>query len=101
MRWSGRCALQRTVDVSSSQCWTWWCLTWFLAVRYGADRKHVKLRSEDAGPLVGLAAAAEEEQRKIAPGACHVVTLTPGITPGPNLVSKIPWPTPAECGTLV
>jgi hypothetical protein len=60
-------------------------------VRCGADRKHVRLRSEDAGPLVGLAAAAEEEQRPTALGANHVVTVTPGITRQPNLVSKIPW----------
>jgi hypothetical protein len=46
----------------------------------GADRKHVKLRSEDAGPLVGLAAAAEEEQRETALGACHGVTVTPRIS---------------------
>jgi hypothetical protein len=42
------------------------------------------LRSEDAGPLLGLAAAAEEKQRKTALGACHVVTVTPPILRQPN-----------------
>jgi hypothetical protein len=42
------------------------------------------LRSEDAGPLLGLAAAAEEKQRKTALGACHVVTVTPPILRLPN-----------------
>jgi hypothetical protein len=37
------------------------------------------LRSEDAGPLLGLAAAAEEKQRETALGACHVVTVTPPV----------------------
>jgi GNAT superfamily N-acetyltransferase len=41
---------------------------------------------------MGLAAAAEEEQRPTALGASHVVTLTPAIRRRPNLVSKIPWP---------
>ncbi len=40
---------------------------------------------------MGLAAAAEEEQRKTALGACHAVTVTPGIRRRPNLVSKIAW----------
>jgi GNAT superfamily N-acetyltransferase len=40
---------------------------------------------------VGLAAAAEEEQRPTALGASHVVTLTPWITRQPKLVSKIAW----------
>ena len=35
-----------------------------------------RLRSEDAGPLMGLAAAAEEKQRQTALDACHVVTVT-------------------------
>jgi hypothetical protein len=35
-----------------------------------------RLRSEDAGPLLGLAAAAEEKQRAMALDACHVVTVT-------------------------
>jgi hypothetical protein len=39
-------------------------------------------------PLEGLAAAAEEEQRETALGACHGVTLTPEISRRPNLVSK-------------
>jgi hypothetical protein len=33
---------------------------------------------------VGLAAAAEEEQRETALGACHVVTVTPPILRQPN-----------------
>jgi hypothetical protein len=37
------------------------------------------LRSEGAGPLLGLAAAAEEKQRETALGACHVVTVTPPV----------------------
>jgi hypothetical protein len=40
---------------------------------------------------MGLAAAAEEEQRPTALGASHVVTVTPWITPQPTLVSKIAW----------
>ena len=52
-------------------------------------------------PLLGLAAAAEEEQRPTALGASHVVTVTPWITRRPNLVSKIAWRERAECGTLV
>jgi hypothetical protein len=59
------------------------------------------LRSEDAGPLLGLAAAAEEEQRQTALGACHVVTVTPGIVRGPNVVSKMRGVAVAEYGTLV
>jgi hypothetical protein len=39
-------------------------------------------------PLLGLAAAAEEEQRLAALGASHVVTVTPWITPQPKLVSE-------------
>jgi hypothetical protein len=50
-----------------------------------------RLRSEDAGPLVGLAAAAEEKQRPTALGANHVVTVTPWLLRRPNAVSKIPW----------
>jgi hypothetical protein len=42
------------------------------------------LRSEDAGPLLGLAAAAEEEQRETALSACHVVTVTPPVLRQPN-----------------
>ena len=42
------------------------------------------LRSEDAGPLLGLAAAAEEKQRETALGACHVVTVTPPVLRQPN-----------------
>jgi hypothetical protein len=41
-------------------------------------------------PLLGLAAAAEEEQRETALGACHGVTVTPGISRRPNPVSKNP-----------
>jgi hypothetical protein len=33
---------------------------------------------------MGLAAAAEEKQRKTALGACHVVTVTPPILRQPN-----------------
>ena len=40
---------------------------------------------------MGLAAAAEEEQRETALGACHVVTVTPRSRCGPNVVSKIAW----------
>ena len=70
----------------------------FLAAGCGADRKRVRLRSEDARPLVGLAAAAEEEQRKTALGACHDVTVTPltGCSP-----KKITWRDDGPYGTLV
>jgi GNAT superfamily N-acetyltransferase len=47
---------------------------------------------------VGLAAAAEEEQRETALGACHGVTLTSGNSRGPKLVSKNPWPDQARVG---
>jgi hypothetical protein len=60
-----------------------------------------RLRSEDAGPLLGLAAAAEEKQRETALGACHVVTVTPGIMRGLNVVSKMRGVVAAEYGTLV
>ena len=43
----------------------------------GADRKRAKTPQRGCRPLVGLAAAAEEEQRETALGACHVVTVTP------------------------
>jgi hypothetical protein len=59
------------------------------------------LRSEDAGPLLGLAAAAEEEQREKAPGACHGVTVTPWAVGHPNAVSKLRGGKVASCGTLV
>ena len=48
------------------------------------------LRSEDAGPLLGLAAAAEEKQREKALGACHVVTVTSGALRRLSVVSN--WP---------
>jgi hypothetical protein len=52
-------------------------------------------------PLLGPAAAAEEEERLTALGASHVVTVTLWLTPQPKLVSKIAWRDKAECGTLV
>jgi GNAT superfamily N-acetyltransferase len=42
-------------------------------------------------PLLGLAAAAEEKQRKTALGACHVVTVTPHGGCGLSVISKIAW----------
>jgi hypothetical protein len=61
-----------------------------------------RLRSEDAGPLlVGLAAAAEEEQRETALGACHGVTVTDGLGYGLSVISKFRGGTAAACVTLV
>jgi GNAT superfamily N-acetyltransferase len=40
---------------------------------------------------MGLAAAAEEEQREMALDACHVVTVTPRGRCGPSVISKIAW----------
>ena len=48
-----------------------------------------RLRSEDAGPLLGLAAAAEEKQRPTALGVCHGVTVTPWLVREPNAVSNL------------
>jgi len=48
------------------------------------------LRSEDAGPLLGLAAAAEEKQREKALGACHAVTVTSGALCRLSVVSNLP-----------
>ncbi|HEY6812896.1 MAG TPA: hypothetical protein VI074_09400 [Propionibacteriaceae bacterium] len=59
------------------------------------------LRSEDAGPLLGLAAAAEEKQRETALGACHVVTVTLSAVRRPNAISKLRGGKVAHCGTLV
>lgn len=60
-----------------------------------------RLRSEDAGPLLGLAAAAEEKQREMALDACHVVTVTEPAVGRPNVVSKLRGGEVASCGTLV
>jgi hypothetical protein len=59
------------------------------------------LRSEDAGPLLGLAAAAEEKQRKAALGACHVVTVTSRTVCGLSVVSKTRGGKVPDYGTLV
>jgi hypothetical protein len=40
---------------------------------------------------VGLAAAAEEEQRETTLGACHAVTVTPRGRCGLSVISKIAW----------
>src|SRR6185312_3819276 len=42
-------------------------------------------------PLMGLAAAAEEEQREMALDTCHVVTVTPRGGCGPSVILKIAW----------